>query len=79
MYRGKTLWKLLFFYCVVSFIADVSPCNINPCEHGGTCLRQDITQNYVCTCLPGYTGNYCDTGVLSFVFFKSIYLKYSRY
>uniref|UniRef100_K1PRY6 Uncharacterized protein n=1 Tax=Magallana gigas TaxID=29159 RepID=K1PRY6_MAGGI len=49
--------------CITVVVNDVSPCGINPCEHGGTCLRQDITQNYVCTCLPGYTGNYCDTGV----------------
>nr|XP_034306335.1 integrin beta-like protein A isoform X3 [Crassostrea gigas] len=49
--------------CITVVVNDVSPCGINPCEHGGTCLRQDITQNYVCTCLPGYTGNYCDTDI----------------
>ncbi|XP_065938380.1 integrin beta-like protein A [Magallana gigas] len=59
--------------CITVVVNDVSPCNINPCEHGGRCLRQDITQNYVCTCLPRYTGNYCETGVLEM--FQPVVLK----
>lgn len=46
-----------------SYFLDISPCDSSPCEHGGSCIRQGITQNYVCNCVPGYTGNLCQTGM----------------
>lgn len=55
---------------LLCFTADVNPCYINPhpCKLGWTCFRLEKTQDYVCACRPGYTGNYCDTGVLQFFF-----------
>ncbi|XP_052678613.1 integrin beta-like protein A [Crassostrea angulata] len=49
--------------CITIVVKDISPCNSSPCKNGGTCVRQKITQNYVCNCLPGYTGNVCDKDI----------------
>ena len=35
-------------------------CCSDPCRHGARCVG-DIDQ-YVCQCLPGYTGYDCETG-----------------
>ncbi|XP_062601357.1 sushi, nidogen and EGF-like domain-containing protein 1, partial [Saccostrea cucullata] len=43
--------------CLNIKVHDVSPCVSSPCTNGGTCIRQRITQNYRCYCLPGYTGH----------------------
>ena len=32
----------------------------NPCENGGNCT--DGINEYICTCIPGYTGIDCETG-----------------
>ena len=36
------------------------------CEHGSTCV--DGVNEYICTCRPSYTGQYCDAGTLSLSF-----------
>ncbi|XP_067943149.1 fibropellin-1-like [Watersipora subatra] len=33
----------------------------NPCQHGGRC--ESNIKRHICTCLPGYTGVYCQTSV----------------
>lgn len=50
------------FKSAIFYTADVSPCSLSPCEHGGTCVRQVLTQNYVCNCEPGFSGSLCETG-----------------
>ncbi|XP_071489593.1 uncharacterized protein [Diadema antillarum] len=35
-----------------------SPCNLSPCENGGVCLAQSLT-NYVCVCPGCFTGVNC--------------------
>lgn len=50
------------FKSAIFYTADVSPCSLSPCEHGGTCVRQGLTQNYVCNCRPGFSGSLCETG-----------------
>lgn len=49
--------------CIKIIVKDISPCDSSPCENGGSCIRQGITQNYVCNCVPGYTGNLCQTEI----------------
>ncbi|XP_062619429.1 fibropellin-3-like [Saccostrea cucullata] len=49
--------------CLNINVNDVSPCVSSPCTNGGTCIRQRITQNYRCDCLPGYTGHKCQTDI----------------
>ena len=47
--------SLTFFLYV-----DINDCAVNPCENGGTCT--DKVNNYICSCVPGYTGRNCSTG-----------------
>ncbi|KAK7005256.1 protein eyes shut, partial [Biomphalaria glabrata] len=37
----------------------VSPCQSQPCQNNGLC--QEIEVGFVCSCLPGYTGDLCQT------------------
>jgi len=40
---------------------DTNECNSNPCVNGATC--NDEVNAYNCTCIEGYTGNSCETGM----------------
>ena len=33
-----------------------------PCVNGATCNDTDGQDNYVCHCVPGFTGRDCETG-----------------
>ena len=46
------LFNLYQIVCVIVYI----PCDPNPCN-GGTC--QYHAGNYICYCLPGFTGVFC--------------------
>ncbi|KAJ7374868.1 hypothetical protein OS493_005221 [Desmophyllum pertusum] len=37
-----------------------SPCEYGPCQHGSTCRPLYETHSFVCHCLPGYIGIFCD-------------------
>ncbi|XP_051876625.1 versican core protein-like [Pristis pectinata] len=39
----------------------VNPCEESPCHHGGSCFVRDTS--YLCTCLPGYTGEHCEIDI----------------
>ena len=36
-------------------------CESGPCMNGALC--NDTEDGYTCTCMPGYTGEVCETGV----------------
>lgn len=38
-------------------------CFLNPCQNEGTC--EEVGIGYVCSCLPGFTGNCDDPGLLT--------------
>jgi len=46
---------------VIIFFADFDECESFPCQNGGACT--DGVNSYTCTCLPGYTGPQCQTGI----------------
>ncbi|KAI4899075.1 hypothetical protein NFI96_031218 [Prochilodus magdalenae] len=37
------------------------PCQLNPCLHGGSCLRDG--EGYSCVCLEGYSGESCEIDI----------------
>ena len=43
-----------------SIFIDIDDCEVSPCKNGGTC--KDKTNDYECTCAPGYTGKSCENG-----------------
>jgi hypothetical protein len=44
---------------------DIDDCTSNLCKNGATC--NDGVNSYTCTCSPGYTGTYCDTGTCNYL------------
>lgn len=55
-------------------ISDVDECVSFPCANGGTC--DDLPGGYVCTCILGFTGMYCETGKWFPVFPNALFLSY---
>ncbi|KAL4237629.1 hypothetical protein ACF0H5_002343 [Mactra antiquata] len=49
--------------CITIAAWDIDPCTSNPCQHSGTCARVGYTDDYECICLPGYTGQRCETDI----------------
>ena len=41
--------------------SDIDECHSNPCAHNGTCI--DSVNSFRCSCVEGYTGHDCDTGI----------------
>lgn len=42
------------------FFTDVNECISGPCQNGGVC--QDFVGSFICSCLAGWTGQFCQTG-----------------
>lgn len=40
---------------------DINECLSLPCQNGGTCNNE--VNKYTCTCLGGYSGTNCETGI----------------
>ena len=41
--------------------ADINECLSNPCINSGNCT--DLVNQYTCSCVAGYTGTNCETGI----------------
>ena len=44
------------------FLVDINECESFPCKNGGTCT--DLIAGYRCDCIPGHTGEDCETSLL---------------
>ena len=40
---------------------DIDECNSDPCAHNGSCI--DGVNSFTCSCVEGYTGLGCETGI----------------
>ena len=60
----SVLLSVLYFKrCVNCWVTAADPCISNPCQHGGTCSRKpQQPSSYICTCLPGMSGDHCQYG-----------------
>ena len=47
----------LFF--VYDFFSDINDCKGDVCQNSGTCV--DLINNYRCECVPGFSGDNCET------------------
>jgi len=47
--------------CVFLMFPDIDECNSSPCVHKGTCI--DGVNSFTCSCVEGYTGRDCETGI----------------
>lgn len=42
--------------------SDINECSSNPCKNGGAC--KDLVNGFICTCVLGYGGVNCNTGIV---------------
>ena len=49
------------------FVLDINECASNPCANKATCV--DGVNLYRCTCVEGYTGTRCETGLFDLQMF----------
>ena len=48
--------------CLNYVFADINECHSDPCMNGATC--EDGVFLYTCSCVDGYIGTHCETGML---------------
>ena len=60
--------SLLMFLSMQISILDVDDCANNPCNNSATCT--DGINSYSCTCLAGYTGTDCQTGMKNYLYWE---------
>ena len=47
-----------YFNYLVSIMIGADPCAPNPCRNNGICMASGTT--FVCSCLTGFSGQYCE-------------------
>ena len=57
---NKNAIALCIFFCVGMYLIFSGPCDINPCQNGGTCSLNGETIE--CTCPVRFTGMRCESG-----------------
>ena len=55
-------YTINFGYHIYNYFLDIDDCESTPCENGGTC--EDGVNSYNCTCMTGYIGHDCETGII---------------
>ena len=56
-----------------------NPCNPNPCYYGSTCVLTSNDRGYNCNCVPGYTGNNCETQIGRLMLKSPVACRYGGY
>lgn len=56
---GNCSWQEIPYLIIIllSHSTVVNSCDVNPCKNGGSCSL--IGQNYVCDCVSGFRGSFC--------------------
>ncbi|CAC5405485.1 NOTCH1 [Mytilus coruscus] len=55
--------KLSDTRCINVIAWDIDPCDSSPCQHESTCKRVGYTSDFICTCVPEYTGKLRETDI----------------
>ena len=48
-------------FMLCSCVVEINECSPNPCKNGGNCT--DMVNGFSCSCVAGYTGKYCSSGM----------------
>ena len=54
--------SILCIHCLF-LLTDINECLSSPCVNDATCT--DNINSYTCICADGYTGTYCESGMLN--------------
>ena len=55
--HALTIKKIVIF-------SDINYCTNTTCQNNGTCFDQIV--GFICSCMPGFTGTYCETSEIDF-------------
>ncbi|KAK3604599.1 hypothetical protein CHS0354_027452 [Potamilus streckersoni] len=58
-----TSWQLILYGTSSDPLPGINACNNSACRNGGTCTSSSKYDTYNCTCIPGYTGQLCETDI----------------
>ena len=56
--------NVLSYHACYYLLSDINECKSSPCENGATC--NDDVNAYNCSCVDGYNGTHCETGISSY-------------
>ena len=56
-----SLLVILTLKVIVPVFSDIDECVSSPCKNGAQCT--DHIDGFNCSCVAGYTGNMCETGM----------------
>ena len=63
LFGGKELSQNFVYTLFISTHTEINECLSSPCVNDATCT--DNVNSYTCTCVDGYTGTNCETGMLN--------------
>ena len=55
---------LYLIFLKLIYFSEAQGCRTNPCKFGGTCVFSLTDGTETCRCKDGFTGTYCEIGIL---------------